>query len=60
MTRPSPRSFLVRDDGRLLALLDRRMASERAEYPGRRVTREGLVREILYASLKQSAKENSG
>jgi hypothetical protein len=46
------RAFVLRDDGQLFALLDRRVAAERRTRPGQHVTREGIAREILHAWLR--------
>lgn len=46
----------VRDsDGELLAMLDRVVARDRNRYPGRRVTREGTAREVLFRGLQRMA-----
>lgn len=50
--RRPPRSFVVRDQDGLIEALDRRVEQERAATPGRRITREGVVRELLLSWLR--------
>lgn len=41
------RAFVVRDEDGLIEAIDQRVARARERAAGRRVTREGVVREIL-------------
>jgi hypothetical protein len=45
-----PKGFAIRDP-RLVAALDLLVASARRRYPGRRISRESLARELLYRAL---------
>lgn len=49
--RRDKRRFMVRDDV-LVTKLDELVERERAEHPGRTVTREGKARELLYRALQ--------
>lgn len=52
VTRRRKRAILVRDQDGLIEALDRRVEQERQSAPGRRVTREGVVRELLFTWLR--------